>query len=95
VARTWRTGPCRQPAFRRSSGCKSVIPFASTSIAPNFEVLDIITTVPVDVPAFVVVFGLVFDAAVFDPEEPQAVKASRASGSENNHALRPKLDERR
>jgi hypothetical protein len=58
-------------------------------------VLDIITTVPVDVPAFVVVFGLVFGAAVFDPEEPQAAKTSRASGGENNHALRPKLDERR
>ncbi|HTK17684.1 MAG TPA: hypothetical protein VL769_14920 [Acidimicrobiia bacterium] len=57
--------------------------------------LDIITTAAVDVPAVVVVFGLVLGAAAFDPEEPQAAKMSRVNGSDNNRALRRKLDERR
>jgi hypothetical protein len=71
------------------------MPLASTSSGPNFEVLDIITTGAVALPALVVVVGLVFGAAAFDPEEPQAAKTTSASGSDNNHALRPQLDERR
>ena len=75
------------------------MPLASTSSGPNFELLDIITTVPADVPALVVVLGLVvvvglvFGAAAFDPDEPQAARPTRATGTTSNHAPRP--DERR
>jgi hypothetical protein len=41
------------------------------------------------------VLGLVFVVAAFDPEEPQAAKRSRATGSVNNDARRRNLDDRR
>src|SRR5712671_5092765 len=71
------------------------MPFASTSSAPNFELLAILTTALVLVFALVGVLGLVFGAAGLDPEEPQAAKPSRATGSNNNGARCRNFDDRR
>src|SRR5258708_39205154 len=71
------------------------MPIESSSGGHMLELLTSLTPALVLVFALVGVLGLVFGAAGLDPEEPQAAKPSRATGSNNNGARCRNFDDRR